>query len=313
MRKLLEFLEFNEEQISSVLRTEEIYGEAVANLADRYMREGVRSMEPYPEGGREQALTRAIQITEQVAALDQEGKSGRRLKLLFWLHCVPYVRELYRRDNIPEGIFYDTMMDVTFKMRECEQVYGECGIFTPWVFLVFELKVFALGRLQFEITTAQHDIPLENGEILAKGTWVCSCHIPASGKLEISRCMDAFDQACEFFGQGLYNGRLPIVCDSWMLYPPYVNDVFPDNSGLQGFAGLFRVYDTLSTGQDFQDGWRIFGVPYAGVVQGLSDRTTLQKNFIRYIQNGGDFGYGFGVRMHKSEVTVNRICADRNP
>lgn len=297
--ELLEQIEFHPEEIACVRQTENRFGEAVEALAQKYMCEGERCPEPYPVDGRMQALQRATDAMEHAAALDPQRQNDRVLGLLFWLHCIPYAEKLYEKFAISREIFRDTMMDITYKMRECRQLYGQCGVFTPWIFLVFDLKVFALGRLQFEIRALDREIPAGNGQVLPKGTRVCSCHIPASGKLTREQCMASFSQAGTFFASAVQEGILPIICDSWMLYPPYIRNVFPENSNLQMFAGLFQVYDRLSTGQDFSDGWRVFGKSDTENVQDLPHNTTLQRNFIRYIQNGGDFGYGLGLRMHR--------------
>lgn len=303
--KILQKIGFDEEEISCVSKADEIYGDAVSVLAKAYMKERVCPMEPYPADGREIAYKRVIHVLEKVTAIETAGKNGRLLSLLFWLHCIPYAKDLYAQYGISESNFYDTMMDITYKMRECKKVYGECGVFSPWIFLVFDLKVFALGRLQFEITTASRNVVINNEVVVTKGDIVYSCHIPASGRLSMSECMDSFQKAYSFFGKGLNGNIIPILCDSWMLYPPYAKEVFPEYSNLKKFTELFYVYDSVSTGRDFPDSWRIFGKLYEGNTEMLPDTTTIQKNFISFIKNGGEFGYGFGIRLHDGKNVLS--------
>ena len=41
--------------------------------------------------------------------------------------------------------------------------------------------------------------------------------------------------------------------------------------------------------QDFVDAWRVFGRCFDGDITKLPQETTIQRNFINYIEKGGSF------------------------
>ena len=199
------------------------------------------------------------------------------------------------------------MKDFSYKAKECKTVYGICGLFVNWFFLFFELKEFSLGRLQYEVYPMGYDYSYKNIQ-LKRGDRVYSCHIPSSGKLTYDMCMDSFQSAYEFFKTRLMGDIIPIVCCSWLLYKPFVDKVYPENSNIMHFAKLFDHIISDSAGNAFHDGWRVFGKEFDGTTEGLPADTALQRRFIKYINDGGDFGYGYGIILYdgKNKRIINQ-------
>ena len=114
--------------------------------------------------------------------------------------------------------------------------------------------------------------------------------------------MDSLQKAYEFFKKrGKIEGNvMRIFCASWLLYTPYVENIFPEGSNLHKFAEMFDVY-LDSEREDFSDCWRIFGKKYEGTTEGLPSDTTLRRNFIKYINEGKSFGNGYGVILYDGE------------
>lgn len=297
----LEKLGITDSDIGVILEHDRRYGKGIRALAAEYMQmitDGF--MKPYPKGGLETGLKRADSFLARAKALDSNGKDDYMTSLLFWLHCVPYGKEVYRKQGISEKVFYDTMADIAFKLAECKQVYGKCGVFTNWFFLIFEWKLVALGRLQYQITDFPKDHYEWNGFRLNQGDPVYACHIPSSGKLTEALCMESLQQAYDFFKKDLRTSILPVVCNSWLLFPPYVESVFPEGSNMKAFAQLFDIIDQ-SGDEGFYDCWRVFGRVYEGTTEGFPCDNTLRRNFIRHIENVGTFGYGYGVLLYDGE------------
>ena len=121
-------------------------------------------------------------------------------------------------------------------------------------------------------------------------------------------CMDSFHQAYEFFKPNLSGDIIPIISITWLLYQPYIDKVFPENSNLLQFANMFDVVKSSSSGNAFYDGWRVFNKMYDGTTKDLPTDNTLRRNFIDYINNGGDFGCGYGIILYdgKNKKIINR-------
>ena len=82
----------------------------------------------------------------------EEGISKYTFDLLFMIGISRRTWELYQKRGISREIFHDSMADMHWKLLECHQMYDIWGTFVmhwfPWW---FQLKRFALGRLQFEL------------------------------------------------------------------------------------------------------------------------------------------------------------------
>lgn len=303
-KKFLQDLQFEAEDIPYILKNDRLYGEEIEKLAAVYMADkGKRNRKPYSQAEFQQ---RRSQMLESLDAADKAcGDSDNEYiaNLLFWLHCVPYAKPLYERANIAMDIYWESMSDLACKTRENKQKRGKCGTAVTWNWysLFLDLLLFSLGRLQFYIETFEEDCYRFEDFTLKKGDTVYSCHIPSTGKLTPELCMDSFQRAYAFFKEELNGPIIPIVCHSWLLFPPYLEKVFPEGSNLEKFARLFDVIATISSGDVFIDCTSIFLKPYNGSTAGFPRDNTLRRNFIDYIEAGNTFGYGYGVILYDGE------------
>ena len=218
--------------------------------------------------------------------------------LVAWVNCVPYLYDIYKRYNIDENVFYESINDFSYKVNECKNLYGVCGVFTNWFFSFFDLKLFSLGRLQYQPFGFEYDNYTCGDVNIIKNDVVYYCHIPSGGKLTIEMCMESFHKAYEFFRPKIFGDVIPIICSSWLLYKPYVECVFPQQSNMLKFAELFDIIDSISNDKDFKPCWRVFNKRFDGTTNGLPADNTLRRNFIKYINDGGDFGTGYGVALY---------------
>ena len=298
----LEKIGFEADDIDFILANDIKYKDTIEPIAKEYM-SGLQIMPfvPYEGNGRQLSLEKANLFIKQVQEKIPE-ENQYVLNLLAWLHCVPYLHTIYRQFHINENIFYETMKDLSYKAKECKNVYGVCGFFVNWFFLFFELKAFSMGRLQFEVYPFDYDEYVFESVHLKKRDRVYFCHIPSSGRLTQEQCMESFQKAYDFFEADRSGDVIPIISHTWLLYQPYIDKVFPPNSNLKKFANLFEVTDTTSTGNDFYDCWRVFNKIYEGTAKGLPADNTLRRNFIQYIEAGGDFGIGHGIILYNGKT-----------
>ncbi len=267
-----------------ILRANEAVGTQIATLSKAFFTK---------ELDRKEALS-------LVAAFATEDYHKYVLNLLFWLHTIPLMAEEYEKRGIPENILYESMTDISYKMRECRQMRGVTGLDEDWFFLFTEIRLFGLGRLQYEVAEFKHDHYRNEHISLKQGDRVYSCHIPSSGKLTKELYLDSFQRAYEFFKRDLTGTVIPIVCSSYLFWPPYMEQVFPVNSNIRQFVSEFDILFTRNYAT-FGDCWRIFNRHFDGTSKGLPTDNALQRNFVKYIDAGGDFGYGYGILLYDGE------------
>ena len=298
-QELLQKLQFTPEDIPYILENDRIYGTDIEKLAVMYMEDkGNRDRKPYSGEEFQQRRSQMLAYLEKAKRVCGEDKLYIS-NLLFWLHCVRHVKPLYEQSGIAMDVYWESMADLSCKTRECKKRTGQVGsrVTWNWYSLFFDLLLFSLGRLQFYIETFTEDRYSCGGYTLRKGDTVYSCHIPSTGKLLTEDCMDSFQRAYEFFKEDLPSSVIPIVCHSWLLYPKYAEQVFPEGSNLQKFQTLFEIIATEETA-DFDNCGTVFQMAYPGSTDPLPRDTALQRNFIRYIDAGGTFGAGYGVILY---------------
>lgn len=213
--------------------------------------------------------------------------------MLLLLCMAPKLYDKYKQNGIDEKIFYETMRDLKYKLEECRLVHGKIGTFVPaWYKGFFEMKIFALGRLQFELNHTWFDCTVD-GVHIPKGTKVLSVHIPRTGtKLDHSLVSDSYKQAKEFF-KDEFDDNVVFICNSWLLYP-WHREVLKDGSNLARFYDDFTI---VSSGeyQNYSEVWRLFDCLYDGNPDNLPNDTTLRRAYIERIKSGKPIGHGTGV------------------
>ena len=305
---LLKEIGIKEEDIGLILEQNEIYGDKILPLAAEYQKN--LADQPFVAFTDEEsavAHAEGAEYVKSVVALDAENDY--LMQLLAWLHLVPEYKKKCEELEIEPEIFRSTMRDIAYKIEECKTVKGCLGVFVDFFFLNFAFKLFEIGRLQFHCYTYGSADYSFGDTVIKKGDVIFYCHIPSSGKLTPELCMDSLQSAYEFFEKrGKIEGDvMRIFCSSWLLYTPYVKELFPEGSNLRKFAEMFDVF-LDSKREDFSAGWRIFGKIYEGTTKGLPSDTTLRRNFIKYIDEGKSFGDGYGVILYdgKQKKIINK-------
>ena len=95
----LKELGISDEDIAVILEHNRRYGDAIANLAKEYMltRVGKPFMKPYEEGERDTSTQERDAFLLRAKQADPDAADDYMTSLLFWLHCVPYAKEVYDR------------------------------------------------------------------------------------------------------------------------------------------------------------------------------------------------------------------------
>ena len=90
------------------------------------------------------------------------------------------------------------------------------------------------------------------------------------------------------------------VLHSYLLWPPYIEKVFFETSNIAQFVKEFEISYSREEAS-FGDCWRIFGREFDGTTEKLSQENSLQRSFVKYINEGGDFGHGYGILLYDGE------------
>ncbi len=219
--------------------------------------------------------------------------------MLLFICLAPQLHEQYIQKGIDHKIFYDTMCDLKYKLEECKFVHNKVGTFVPsWYKGFFEMRIFALGRLQFEINHTWFDCEV-SGIKIPKGTKVLSVHIPRSEvRLSHDLVLDSYDRAAEFFKEE-FQENIIFICSSWLLYP-WNREVLKDGSNLAQFYDDFTI---VSSGeyQNYSEVWRLFDCLYDGNPDNLSADTSLRRAYIERIKSGKPIGHGTGVILYNKK------------
>ena len=238
-------------------------------------------------------------IWEPLAAVaEKTGIHLYTVHLLFFIFCAEHLKELYRQKGIPEEFWYDSVTDLKWKTEECYKMYGIWGIFVAfWYPGFFQMKIFALGRLEFEI----YDMPADyhgTSFPLKKGDPVLSVHIPSSGSLKQEDCVDSFRKAYHFFRKyfpQIYGDKeiLPFFCSSWLLYKKH-EEFLPEHSNIRKFMKFFDIFSSWED-SSYHDFWRIFYKPHNAKREELPCETSLQKAYLQWFDRRNLPGQGLGV------------------
>lgn len=211
------------------------------------------------------------------------------------LYSVEFTYPKYQKAVISDEIYFETMKDIAVW---CENNNNKGLKNLPWIKNHLNFELFKLGRLQFQIykcdnRTLNYDLlPFNFGENLIY------VHIPQGEKLVYAECVNSLENAKSFFGEYFPNYDFDyFFCESWLLYGENWQFMNSSSNILQ-FSTLFDlVYSVEDDGQAIE---RIFGKRKI-IKSKYEEKTTLQRNAKRFMQNGGKLGVGIGI-LFKGDI-----------
>ena len=210
-----------------------------------------------------------IPASLRVEDYDKTSEDGKK-NLLAYLYFCEETERRYREREIPEEILLDTLRDIVCWTEIWSGVKGELWLEElAWLNRHHALRIFRLGRLQFEMAESKYNTP---AEILPKGTRVIKIHIPSGGRLDENECVLSIGQAKDFlaryFSEFAYER---MICSSWLL-DDTLRAYLPPTSNILRFADLFdRVW------QEEND----------SLLQYIFTRDTTRKNLANKVASGG--------------------------
>lgn len=259
------------------------YREKFNELTDRYMR------------GETDSVYEEVDVLAETMNIHSYT-----LSMMLFLWCGDELLEKYREELIPDEIYWDTIKDLQYKLMECDQVYGIWGTFVrTWYPGFYQMTRFALGRLQYEYSDFKLEEYKLDNNIVKKGDKVINMHIPSSGSFSWEKRLASYKRAYEFYADDFLGKPIPMVCDSWLLYPEH-REFLPEHLNIRSFMDDF-TYIEGTTEAKFENAWRVFGKDSTKASNELPQETSLQKAFAKHLIAGGKTGSGYGIFFFDGE------------
>lgn len=228
------------------------------------------------------------------------------LDFVFLLRAAEVMHTRYRERGLSDELFWDSIMDLKYKYRECVNCKGVHGTFVPWWNTeFFALRRFALGRYQFDMSSyGGEDFTTSSGIIVKKGDKTLNFHIPSSGvPLTDDVRLDSLKKAYEFFTDFRRDDGLMIFeCGSWLIYEEYKN-FLPEKSNIIRFIKDFEIV-SMESCDNFDDAWRIFDKYGYKSPKNWPEDTSLRRAFKHHVLSGGKTGHGHGIIVFDGEKIV---------
>lgn len=220
-------------------------------------------------------------------------------QLLLVLVCTIKLNKIYKVKGYSDDVLNGLLTDIKAKIEECIYKYNIIGTDSAsWFALYYYLDLFTLGRLGYELNFNHEYSYTFNNKTYSNDELAISIHIPSGKNFEREYIISSLKQAYSFFKDKIIDGILPCVCQSWLLYKPY-EKIF-DKGNLKNFREMF---DIIGNGihEQFYNGWRVFGTTDFSDTSKLPQNTSLQKKFVKWLDDGNENGYGFGVLLFDGE------------
>lgn len=233
------------------------------------------------------------------------GISEHSVDLLLTVRSLPYLHKQYRDKGISDEVFYDTMDDIRYKIKECIECKGVVGIFVAWWYDgFFDMTRFAYGRFQYEPYVYNgEDIRFSDGKTLCRGATFINFHIPSSGiPLTDDVRLSSYRAAYPHYAPLFEDGIVIFGCDSWLLYPGH-REFLPPHSNILRFMDDFEVINGKEN-EVFSAKWRVFGRYADRPASELPRDTSLRAAYADRLASGKPTGAGFGAFKFDGEKII---------
>lgn len=218
------------------------------------------------------------------------------------------MQSAYAEHGYTEEMFTDFLKDLRCKVKThhtLEKVLGlPVSSVSYWYPLFLGLKLFALGRLQYEIYQRPNitEPVTVGGHTVQPEDIVRFIHIPAIGPLDREARMDSYRKAYEFFKEDLGDKPFVLYCTSWLLYERNREFMSP-NSNIVDFMNDFKIVKSFPVPSiDYSC---IFNMPYKSGDPAVPKDNALRRSLAAWLDAGGVPGGGDGYFLFDGETIIN--------
>lgn len=238
-------------------------------------------------------------VKEDYEALaESAGIHPYTLGLLVAASMTKKLRERYIEQGISLSVFDRSMLDLKYKVVECMEVYGVVGNFVfAWFSGFLRMKLFGLGRLQYEIVPLKLECTVDGVE-LKEDSQAINIHIPRTGgKLDHGEVLESYKMAKEFFREYFVGKPTVFTCCSWLLWQEHLR-MLPVESNICKFIRDFTIVREYEL-KDYNEVWRLFDKNFDGDPDHLPADSTLRRKYIEHMKAGKPTGTAKGVFVLK--------------
>ena len=232
--------------------------------------------------------------------------TGVNIYTLFAVLCAASFEELSEMyEKAGKRDMLDTFVEnLKPQLIRCKEEHGVWGIedgFWQWMF--HELWCERLGRLEFEPFHHFCEQPYRG---IKKGDPVILIHIPRGNFLDIGEVMESIAMGYERYKDRFKDEIVPFMTHSWLLYPPFLREVFKEGGNLQKFAELFDIISQNEAG--YQNFPNVFGCRYPkdGDFSAVPQNTSMQRSMLEFIKRGNLMGEGYGIFLYGRDGILKR-------
>ncbi|SDR91310.1 hypothetical protein SAMN05444162_0326 [Paenibacillaceae bacterium GAS479] len=220
--------------------------------------------------------------------LENEPHCRQKMLYLFVRFAVD-AYETYQKRGIDSKIYFDTFSDLQIWCMACVRKFGEYGIAQyDWLKEHVQLKLFRLGRLQFQPIAMSEEVRVDHA-VIEKQQIVLNVHIPEGEPLLPHEVEASFEAALTFF-----RGITPVfICQSWLLYPG-LTELLGSQSNIVQFQNQFEIYDINESSRQAEN--RIFHSVQANPLD-YEVKTSLQRSAQAWLMSGRQLGVGSGIKI----------------
>jgi hypothetical protein len=207
------------------------------------------------------------------------------------------IRRWHQSHNVSDDISWATLADLGRHMRLYRQRNGHTGLDTQWwITLHFRGALFAIGRLQYAPYHLQvgpagplfwydEASAASLGTGFGRGDRVLGLHIPESGPLTPSVCVESFRAARTFFRENFPEYADAIAtCTSWLL-DEQLRDYLEPETNIVAFQRRFELVPG-SLESDASALHFVFGSTPEHIGE-LKPQTTLERVILQHVKAGG--------------------------
>ena len=221
------------------------------------------------------------------------AKEDNGLRVLrMYLDWAVTLKEQYDALGIPEQVFWDGVKDLAIWVEDYWEKHGMPGLAEwGWVITTFSMRVFRLGRLQFEPAELEEELVCGD-RTYPVGTTILGIHIPAGEALDVEAVGEALEYAPQFFKTYFGKTFTMFHCHSWLI-SPQLKAVLPGDSRILRFQNLFEV---CWVDRERQAEERVFGF-LSDDPATYPEHTSLQRRMKASLLAGKCYGMGCGIRV----------------
>ncbi len=237
---------------------------------------------------------------------DKLGYNIYSLNFIVLLNSAETMFKRYKKKNIDEEIFWDSLSDIKCKLDECMQCKGVWGTFVEgWFMGFYYLERFKLGRFEYEIWDFSHRSYKKNGVEVKHGDVTIGMHIPSSGvPLTDEVRYDSYKKAYKFYKHLFKGDNVIFECSSWLLFPGNKNILHPQSNVIK-FIDDFDILQ-FTEKYEFGDAWRVFGADADKPADELPRDTKMRAAFADWLKAGKKTGNGQGIIIFDGEKIINK-------